>query len=253
MKSDLQISISIVSHGDLEKITRLLASLQTHEETKKIELILTDNLNNQLPEFDATLWASLYLIRNEQELGFAQNHNNAFKLAKGKYFVVLNPDLIFEKPIFEHLIHTLNTYQMDLIAPKIVDADGVIQDSFRRLPNPLQLMRRRLLGEKIESFQVDAHGVIHPDWIAGMFWLMQSETYHQLNGMDEKFRLYFEDVDFCTRARLSGLKILVDTTVQVQHHAQRSSRKKLYYFFLHSLSAARFFLSPVYWQASRMK
>jgi GT2 family glycosyltransferase len=84
-----------------------------------------------------------------------------------------------------------------------------------------------------------------------MFWLMGSDVYRQLGGMDERYRLYFEDVDFCTRARLKGMKIVVDTKAQVQHDAQRSSRKKLYYLFLHIQSAFRFFMSNVYHQARR--
>jgi len=82
-----------------------------------------------------------------------------------------------------------------------------------------------------------------------MFWLMPSDVYRQLGGMDERYRLYFEDVDFCTRARLRGIKVLVDTQVQVRHDAQRSSRREVYYLFLHMQSAMRFFTSSIYRQA----
>lgn len=253
MKNNPLISISIVSHADSEKVIHLLDSLQKYEDTKRIQVILTDNLGNELPDFANTLWASLHIIRNKSKFGFAKNHNQAFRQSNGKYFVILNPDLIFEQPVLETLINNLEKHQVDLIAPKIVDAQNVTQDSFRGLPTPLKLMKRRLLGEKIESFQADVHGLIHPDWIAGMFWLMKSETYRQLNGMDEKFRLYFEDVDFCTRARLAGLKIAVDSKVQIRHDAQRASRKKIYYLMLHTLSAFKFFSSSTYWQALQKK
>jgi GT2 family glycosyltransferase len=247
------ITLSVVSHGDSEKTSHLLSSLQKHEDTKRLQIILTDNLKKQLPDFNIKNWNSLHIIRNDKPKGFAENHNQAFQLATGKYFSILNPDLIFEQPIVETLINDLETQQMDLIAPKIVDAQNVIQDSFRGLPSPLKLIKRRLVGEQVESNQADAHGLIHPDWIAGMFWLMKSETYHQLGGMDEKFRLYFEDVDFCTRARLAGMKIAVDSKIQIRHDAQRSSRKKIYYLLLHTLSALKFFSSSIYWQALRKK
>lgn len=254
MKNDLLISLSIVSHGDSEKVSHLLASLQKYElDTKRFQVILTDNWGNDLRDFDENPWASLQVIRNTYQKGFAKNHNQAFQLAQGKYFAILNPDLIFEQSIFDQLIGNIEKHQADLIAPKIVDEEGVTQDSFRGLPTPLKLIKRRLLGEKVEPFQVDAHGLIHPDWMAGMFWLMKSETFRQLNGLDEKFRLYFEDVDFCTRARLNGMKLVVDSKIQIRHDAQRSSRKKLYYLFLHSLSALKFFSSSVYWQALRQK
>jgi GT2 family glycosyltransferase len=79
-----------------------------------------------------------------------------------------------------------------------------------------------------------------------MFWLMEAGVFRELGGMDERYRLYFEDVDFCARARLRGMNILVDTQVRVRHDAQRSSRRNPYYLILHIQSALRFFASPVY-------
>jgi len=245
------ITLSIVSHGDTEKIRYLLASLQKYEFTRQFQLILTDNLLNNLPDFKSSPWASLHILRNSRQMGFAQNHNSAFKLAQAKYFAILNPDLIFEHPVFEQLISSMHTHEADLIAPRIIDENGIVQDSFRTLPSPFELLRRRLPGYQFETLQPDNEGLIHPDWMAGMFWLMKSEIYRQLGGMDERYRLYFEDVDFCTRARLKGMKVLVDSKIQVRHDAQRSSRKKLYYLFLHTQSAIRFFSSPVYRQALR--
>jgi len=140
-----------------------------------------------------------------------------------------------------------------VIAPKIVDENGTVQDSFRAMPSLFEIIRRRLPGYKFTPYQPDHNGLIHPDWIAGMFWLMKADVYRQLGGMDEKYRLYLEDVDFCTRARLKGMKLLVDSQIQIRHDAQRSSRRKLYYLFLHIQSALRFFTSPIYKQALRQK
>ena len=248
------ITLSIVSHGDAEKVSHLLASLQKYEHTTtQFQLILTDNLRNDLPDFDPSPWASLHVLRNNRQMGFAQNHNRAFELAAGRYFAILNPDLIFEQPIFERLLTSIHNHQADLIAPTIVDENGAIQDSFRTLPTPFEIIRRRLPGYKFKTFPPDHEGLIHPDWMAGMFWVMYSDVYRQLGGMDERYRLYFEDVDFCTRARLKGMKLLVDSQAQVRHAAQRSSRKNLYYLFIHSWSAIRFFTSPVYRQALQQK
>jgi N-acetylglucosaminyl-diphospho-decaprenol L-rhamnosyltransferase len=248
------ITLSVVSHGNTEQINHLLASLQKQERpTARFQLIVTDNLNNDLPDFNPAPWASLHILRNTQPLGFAQNHNNAFKISKGSYFAILNPDLIFEQPIFEQLIASLHKQQADVIAPRIVDENGTTQDSFRAMPSPWEIIRRRLPGYKFKPYQPDGEGLIRPDWIAGMFWLMKADVYRQLGGMDEKYRLYFEDVDFCTRARLKGVKLLVDSQIQVRHDAQRSSRRKLYYLFLHTQSALRFFRSSVYRQALRQK
>ena len=250
MDPKFPITISIVSHGDSKKIHALLASMQKREpNAKQFQLILTDNLKDELPNFDPSPWASLKILRNNQQMGFAKNHNLAYKIVNSEYFAILNPDIIFEQPVLERLINSLHNQKADLIAPQIVDENGIIQDSFRILPTPLELIRRRLPGYKLGNYQPDHQGMIHPDWVAGMFWLMRSETYRQLGGMDERYRLYFEDVDFCTRVQLRGMKILVDSHVSVRHEAQRSSRSNIYYLFLHTQSALRFFTSRVYRQA----
>lgn len=252
MKNGFHVTISIVSHGDTEKIGRLLASLQKSEpDLSRFQLILTDNLMNDLPDFDPAFWGSFHILRNKKQLGFAENHNRAFEIASGEYFAILNPDLVFERPIFAHLLDSLHANEADLIAPIIVDETGIHQDSFRNLPSPFELIRRRLPGYAFVPLTPDQEGLIYPDWIAGMFWLMPSETYRELGGMDKKFRLYLEDVDFCTRARLRGKKIIVNSRIRIIHEAQRSSRKSFKYLFFHLQSALLFFTSSIYRQALR--
>jgi N-acetylglucosaminyl-diphospho-decaprenol L-rhamnosyltransferase len=250
MNLDFDLTLSIVSHGDVEKIHRLLASLERSEPRHvNFQLIITDNLQDDLPDLNPATWGQLHILRNRKAQGFAENHNRAFELSQGKYFAILNPDLIFERPIFDQLINSLQTHNADLIAPQIVDETGVLQDSFRTLPTPFELIRRRLPGYTFKPYLPDSNGMMRPDWIAGMFWLVRSESYRQLGGMDKKFFLYLEDVDFCTRARLQGMKILVDSNIQLIHEAKRSSRKSLKYLFLHLQSAFLFFTSDVYRQA----
>jgi len=254
MSSDSSITISIVSHGNTDTISLLLASLQKHEnELKRFRIILTDNLQNDLPDFDPAPWASLQIIRNKTQLGFAHNHNNAFAIAQGRWFAVLNPDLIFERPIFDHLLERLKVYPNTILAPQVVDENGHTQDSFRPMPTPLELIRRRLPGYTFRSYQPDRDGLIHPDWAAGMFWLMDADIYRRLGGMDIRYRLYFEDVDFCARARLAGMEVLGDTQIKIRHDARRASRRKFFYLMLHTRSALRFFTSPVYRKALQQR
>ncbi len=244
------LTLSIVSHGDTEKTQELLESLRQHESPQEIQLLITDNLGDDLPDLPPDSWASLTILRNEKPLGFAHNHNQAFQHATGEYFCVLNPDILFTETIFPPLIERLKK-EAALISPLIFDADEILQDSFRKLPTPLELFKRKLPGYRFEPLPANELGLIFPDWIAGMFMLMRSETYQKLGGFDEKFYLYFEDVDICARARALGLLPLVDTNLRIQHNAQRASRKKTRYFLWHTRSAIRFFGSQVYKNAKR--
>ncbi|MEW6186778.1 MAG: hypothetical protein AB1585_13670, partial [Thermodesulfobacteriota bacterium] len=89
--------------------------------------------------------------------------------------------------------------------------------------------------------------VFSPDWVAGIFLLLSSRVFALLNGFDERYFLYFEDVDLCCRIRQAGYRILLDPTVSVVHNARRDSHRKINYLGWHTLSAIRFFSSPVYW------
>ena len=239
------LTLSIVSHGDVEKLPRLLKSIQRHEEAHRLQVIITDNLGHELPDVNASYWADFTILRNTKKKGFAHNHNQAFKIAKGKYFCILNPDIIFTEPIFSALIEHLEKNPA-IISPLIVDEKNILQDSFRKFPSPVGILKRRLPGYSFSPLPPDKTGVIHPDWIAGMFMLMRSENYKRLGGFDERYHLYFEDVDLCARARDLGLLPLVDTNLHIQHDAQRSSQKNFRYLLWHIQSAIRFFRSQVY-------
>ena len=243
------VTLSIVSHGDAEKIGRLLKSLRTFEQIRLFRVILTDNLGDNLPSFDSSTGTSIEIIHNQQPRGYAWNHNQAFRSVETKYFCILNPDVLFEQEVFGPLITLLETDNAGIVAPLVVDSSAVVQDSFRALPTPLDLVRRKIPGYRSVSILPDADGLVRPDWMAGIFLFMSSEIYRKLKGFDERYRLYFEDVDLCTRARLAGLKLLVDTSVHIRHDAQRASSKNFRYLLWHIQSAYRFYTSPVYKQA----
>jgi len=245
------VTISIVSHGNSNEVIKLLESIQAFESSDSIQVIVTDNLGYEVPEIDGSPWRLFNILRNEQTRGFAHNNNQAFQMAKGKYFCVLNPDVIFIQPIFTQLLQKVETQQADIIAPLVIDTQGVIQDSFRQLPTPLEIICRRFPGYKFDYTIAESQETIQPDWIPGFFLIMQSSTYRELGGMNEKYHMYFEDVDFCTRARLARLKLLVDTSIRIQHDSPRASRKNLTYLLWHIQSAFRFFSSPVYKKANR--
>ena len=214
-----------------------------------MQMIVTDNLGSQFPDQDGSGWGGFLILRNQRPQGLARNHNAAFRHARGRYFCILNPDVVFIQKIFRPLIRHLEADESNIVAPLVVDSQGAPQDSFRNLPTPMELVQRRLLASLPAPDLPASSGSITPEWIAGVFLMMKSDVFGRLGGMDEKYRLYFEDVDFCTRARLMGFSLLVDKDLSIRHDASRSSRKDTRYLFWHLQSAFRFFTSGVYRQA----
>ena len=239
------ISVSVISHGNADAVHALLESLARHEQARSLQIIVTDNLGADLPELDASKWHSLIMIRNERPRGYARNHNAAFERAEGEYFCVVNPDVVFVERVLQPLTQTMATRAADIIAPLIVDSQGRIQDSFRRLPSPLELVLRRTLHNR-GGLPAPTTDTVSPDWLAGIFLLMRREIFGRLGGFDVRYYLCFEDVDLCTRARLMGFSVRLNSRLRVQHDARRASRQQGRYLFWHLRIALRFFASPVY-------
>ncbi len=242
------ITISIVSHGDVTKIKALFQSLFCEDAKDEYQYIITDNLGNE--DYGDDIFTDAILIHNKTPKGFAENHNAAFHHTRGKYFCVLNPDILFIEPVFKRLIGYLEEGRADILAPLFVDSDGVVQDSFRDLPTPRDIIARRLFKSSPVQRPLKP---LSPDWLAGMFLLMHSQTFRTLNGFDESYRFYFEDVEFSTRARLAGFRLLLEPGVCAQHDAHRGSRQSLRYLSWHIRSAIHFFTSETYRKAKNSR
>jgi N-acetylglucosaminyl-diphospho-decaprenol L-rhamnosyltransferase len=230
----------------------MLQSLEKHAGDANFEIILTENLPtsqsispDEFPEF------KLHPIVNAKPQGFAANHNQAAKFARGKYFCLLNPDVVFVEAIFPILITELEAGLGDIAAPLVLNSEGEIQDSFRDLPSPLDLLRRRLKTWQPPKISVEENK-IYPHWIAAICLIMRLETYQYLGGLDEKFYLYFEDVDYGSRARLMGKKLFVVTQCRIIHDARRSSHRRTRHLIHHLIAATRFFTSDVYRKAKKI-
>lgn len=246
-----RIGVSVVSHRQASLLPPLLADLAAQMSEAELSVFLTLNVPEPLG-FDATEFPfSLTIIRNDSRKGFGANHNAAFAMMAAKdesdYFCVVNPDIrIIGPDFFSRLLkNTLSFANCGVVAPVVKNNFLVIEDHARPLPTPL------ILARKLFGFQ-EPPPPSDPDWVAGMFMLFTKEVFARLGGFDEKFFLYYEDVDLCCRLRLAGYRIVVEPDAVVTHDARRASHRRPYYFYRHLFSVLRFFLSRVYFKCRRL-
>jgi N-acetylglucosaminyl-diphospho-decaprenol L-rhamnosyltransferase len=141
----------------------------------------------------------------------------------------------------------LQSSAIGVAAPVIVGESGALEDSARRFPSPLKIFCK-VFGKCKGSDYVIKDETIFPDWVGGMFMLFRHETFEQLGGFNQKYFLYYEDVDLCARMKLKGYKVALCPGAKVVHEARRDSHRKMKFLKWHITSMLRFFLSPVYWQ-----
>ena len=235
-----EISISIVSHQQATLVKDILADLQAHCVTP-IEVILTLNIPETLPFNPSGFSFPVELISNDHPKGFAANHNAAFGAARTDYFCVMNPDVRLDQDPFLMLVSALSESTIGVAAPLVLNPAGNIEDSARKFPTPLSLLRKALSGRPTSDYPIEDVPSF-PDWIAGMFMMFRTETFRLIGGFDEGYFLYYEDVDLCWRLRRKGYNVALLPMVRVTHAAQRASHRDLRHLGWHVSSMLRFFI-----------
>lgn len=242
-----KIHLSVVSHGQGHLVHQLLNDIKSYCVSGSVYVTLTLNINETLPFLPDSFPFSVRVITNSAPKGFGANHNYAFHQYQqnSSFFCVVNPDIRLNHNPFPALIAGSKSSEIGLIAPVVLNKEGDVEDSARFFPTPFKILCK-VLGRCKGSDYVIRDATIFPDWVGGMFMFFPCEIFDKLNGFDERYFLYYEDVDICGRLRLLGYDVALCPAARVIHDAQRSSHKSLKYLKWHLASMLRFFCSKVF-------
>lgn len=231
------VTLSVVSHGQSGLVNILLDDISRY--CRDIKVLLTCNVPEENPvRSDGP--QNLCLLENARPQGFATNHNAAFQHCDTPFFCVVNPDIRLANNPFPELIACLRDPEVGAVAPQVLDPAGNLEDSARYFPTPVHLATK-LLGKDRSRHPVAGEAPAAVDWVAGMFMVFRAEAFREIGGFDERFFLYYEDVDICARLWQAGWKVMLHPGVSVIHAAQRSSRCNPRYMVWHLASMARYF------------
>lgn len=236
------ITVSIVSHGQLELIRPLLAQLDAHSHTIVEKVVLTINI----PEPDvlgADQWRfPVERIENSAPKGFGANHNQAFTRCETSWFLVLNPDIRLDGDVLAPLVAQAAP-DSGLLTPRILEPGKNEPEQHRAIITPLEILTRRRDGYLRPAV---------PAWVPGLFMLFRSEAYREIGGFDERFFMYGEDFDICARARLAGWKLQAAENLLARHEAQRASHGSRRHLYWHVTSLLRLWTSAAFWKYRRL-
>ncbi len=232
------VAVSIVSHGHGKMVSALIEQLRNCPEVGQV--IVTQNVPEEIRFAPDDL---VGVIENPSPKGFGANHNAAFRACRMPIYCVLNPDIQLIGNPFPSLLQSLVEGRREIIAPLIVSPSGGVEDSARHFPTMSGLLKKAVGHNDGRYPMVSGQALIFPDWVAGMFMLFRTTDYARLGGFDERYFLYYEDVDICARAWRDGMKVVLCPSVSAIHDARRQSRKSLRHLRWHLASMARYFLS----------
>lgn len=247
------VALSVVSHRQGALVLDLLRDMRRNVRSN-VSIFLTVNIAETLPFRPSDFSFPIFIHENAVIKGFSENHNAAYRRCtetlKSRHFCILNPDIRLRSDPFPSLISHMNGMDGEVAAaaPLIKNIIGGVEDSARHLPTPWRILKKAAFKQP-DVTPPHTTELFFPDWIAGMFMLFRSDIFGKVGGFDERYFLYYEDVDLCCRLRLAGYKVILDPSVSVIHDARRESHRNVRYMKWHVASMARFFTSPVFFRS----
>ena len=251
MHASVVVSVSVVSHGQMDLITQLMQDIEGHCRGTAIELLVTLNTPENFQHEASRFSYPVTVIRNTVPKGFGANHNQAFQHATGDYFCVMNPDIRLHNNPFDVLQSLLQDATIGVAAPVVLGPSGAVEDSARIFPT-LSKIIGKMFTKNWSSDYVWGQSPVDVDWVAGMLMMFSRPVFERMQGFDERHFLYYEDVNLCARLHLAGLRVVVCPSCQVVHHAQRHSHRHLKYFRWHVASLFRYLCSAEYCQLQHL-
>lgn len=229
----MQISVSIVSFNTKELLQLCIENLLSQKTKHSLEIVVLDNNSSDgSAEMVEKSFPKVKLIKSQQNTGFAKGQNEILKQVKGEYVLILNPDTNFPEDTIENMVLFMEKNPNCGIAScKILTGSNNLDSNGGDFPFNLSLFswlfNLEFFGIKTnfhkteKEYYESAHEV---DWVGGTFMFVKQEVFQKIGFFNEDYFMYFEDVDFCYKAKVAGFKIMINPEVSITHQSGASSK-----------------------------
>lgn len=243
------VDVIMVTYGRSDLVRRSLGALLASCERGVVRVTVVDNNSpDDTPDVVSVEFPQVRLLRRTDNPGFSVSNNQALALATAPFVLLLNPDTELLWPTISYLINELeNDPTIGMIGCRLILDDGSFDHAAKRsIPTPLQALQYftgRVLGRKVGSYvvnEVPETGVSDVDALNGAFMLVTRTALDTVGGLDERYWMYVEDLDWCVRFRDAGWRVVYDGRVTAVHVKGGSSGNrrslKLNYEFHRSIA-----------------
>ena len=234
------IDLIIVNYKSTDFLHTCLSSVYDNLNGTKVNVHVFDNGSNDHVHLIETNFPKSSLIRHHCNLGFSGGVNRVLEKTSSPYIVILNPDTIIFDDFFESVIAYMGkNSDVGILGPKVINADRCVQGSARAFPTFRSALfgRRSLLTRmfpnnrftcaNILSNLSDGKTPMEVDWVSGACMVVKREALDDVGLLDERFFLYWEDVDWCKRMWEKGWKVTYYPRATIQHAVGGSSEHNL--------------------------
>jgi hypothetical protein len=250
-----RLTVIIVNHESWSDVLELTGALEAQPELSSgcAQIVVVDNASRgELPQALSVHRVGQRVIFRPDNGGFAAGVNAGWQVAQSPWLLVLNPDVEVASGFLGQVFERLDRYDANSDGPPGIvgfglrNPDGSPQGSVGIFPNLARTIREQFIPRERRKYQPDWRIRWGPvDWVTGACMLVNSAMIDELQGMDEDFFLYHEEVAFCREARRMGWRVEFDPSVTVVHRHPLQNRpispmmrvitrhSKLLYFLKH--------------------
>ena len=213
------LSILIVTYNSNRLIAPLLRQLQAEMTDLRAEVVLVDNASTDgTAQRVGAVFPWVRLIASPVNLGFAAGNNLAARHALGRHLLLLNPDAMPAPGALRRGIELMDRHpDVGLAGGELRATDGTRQPSARMFPTlrdelfTLSGLAARFPGSRLfarlDRRWADPEVSASVDWIPGAFVFIPAAVFARLDGFDERYFMYYEEVDLCRRLKAQGLDV----------------------------------------------
>jgi GT2 family glycosyltransferase len=229
------LSIVIVTWNGKRYALECLESLYAHPINVPFEIIVVDNASTDgTPEAIRKRFPQVQVVENQANLGFAKANNIGMSLAGGKYVCLINSDVVVYPGCLDQMRALMEAnHNIGIMGPKMLCRDGNVGLSVMRLPTVWNTLCAALaLNSMFPTSSLFAGFSIRTDAISavtdvqvvtGWFWMISRTALQQVGGLDERFFMYGEDIDWCHRFGKAGWRVVFCGEAEALHYGGASS------------------------------
>lgn len=238
------LSVVIVSWNAKEFVNECLKSLIGQYSYGSVEVIVVDNASSDgTPELVREQFPEVKLLRNPQNLGFAKANNMGVSVSRGKYICLVNSDVTMRDGCLRKMFQYMEQNpSIGMLGPAMLGADGRVRRSCMRIPTLWNSLCYALgLDLVLKGFQTFS-GFLMRDFqhdeirdvevLNGWFWMVRRQALAEVGGLDERFFMYSEDIDWCKRFHSAGWRVVFYPDAQAVHYGGASSASLPLHFHL---------------------
>jgi len=226
-----ELSVVFVNFNSARFLDRALASLAAAESGSTAEAVVVDNASRDRAEVKALCARyNCRLLALARNLGYGAAANRGFRVARGRYLAVANPDLEFPVGSMSALVQLMDaTPRCGAVSPQLVYPDGRAQASARRFPRlrfvlagrrsiPARLFPGLSRARQFQYLGIErSPGPVEVEAVIGTCIVFRREALESAGGFDERYFMFAEDLDICRRLGRAGWQVLLEPRVTVRH------------------------------------